>query len=137
MTAKKKPVCDTCNDTHIMNDKGWMCTRCPVPCQECRQGGNGAFCEHTPCSCECHDPNTDSILRWYDGALTKEHVAELRYKLATVRGFLHQLKFDLQNLPPALPADCKIHTHDGGEIDLGGGTLLAEINKLLKETSDF
>ena len=27
MTAKKKPVCDTCNDTHIMNDKGWMWRR--------------------------------------------------------------------------------------------------------------
>lgn len=33
-----------------------MCTRCPVPCQECRAGGTGAFCGKTPCECQCHDP---------------------------------------------------------------------------------
>lgn len=33
-----------------------MCTRCPVPCQECRAGGTGAFCGKTPCGCQCHDP---------------------------------------------------------------------------------
>ncbi len=56
-------VCTTCNDTHIMvmgeggyDEREVMCTRCPVPCQKCRAGGNGAFCERTPCSCACHAP---------------------------------------------------------------------------------
>lgn len=31
-----------------------MCTHCPVPCSKCRAGGNAAYCEATPCSCECH-----------------------------------------------------------------------------------
>lgn len=52
-------VCDTCHDTHRM----WfgnafarvLCTHCPVPCQAC-QGGNGPYCETTPCSCSCHTP---------------------------------------------------------------------------------
>lgn len=53
MTA---PVCDRCNDTHMMDLNGLvvMCTWCPVPCQECRIGGNGPFCETTPCRCKCH-----------------------------------------------------------------------------------
>ncbi len=56
-----KPVCSTCNDTHSMilhnssgDERNVMCTFCPRPCQECRQGGNGPFCTNTPCSCECH-----------------------------------------------------------------------------------
>lgn len=59
--AKKKPVCDVCKDTHQMvrtKDCGdqyeVMCASCPVPCQECRQGGNGPYCETTPCACACH-----------------------------------------------------------------------------------
>jgi hypothetical protein len=55
------PVCETCNDTHVMllhrpngDVREVMCIRCPVPCQRCRSGGNGPFCEHTPCACECH-----------------------------------------------------------------------------------
>lgn len=31
-----------------------MCTRCPTPCQKCRAGGNGPYCENTPCVCVCH-----------------------------------------------------------------------------------
>ena len=138
MTAKKKPVCNTCNDTHIMTETGRMCIRCPVPCQECRQGGNGAFCEHTPCGCECHDPKRrdkhNELMDWYEGPLTEQHIAELRYKLAKTRGFLMKLKFDLEDLH--LPQIAAIHTAGGGEIDLSGGTL-AEINELLEETSDF
>ena len=50
------PTCKTCNDTHEMplDDRMVMCTRCPVPCQSCRAGGNGPFCETTPCVCACH-----------------------------------------------------------------------------------
>lgn len=58
------PVCWTCNDTHVMelhsyggDSREVMCTRCPTPCQKCRAGGVGAFCEHTPCSCDCHGPS--------------------------------------------------------------------------------
>jgi len=58
MTSDKKPVCDNCNDQHLMSS--WedcsevMCTACPVPCQKCRRGGNGPYCETTPCACACH-----------------------------------------------------------------------------------
>ncbi len=52
------PVCKVCNDTYIMHfeesGKDRMCTHCPVPCQKCRRGGNGPYCENTPCSCDCH-----------------------------------------------------------------------------------
>lgn len=57
-----EPVCSVCRDTHLMpwtTDSGdkttAMCTRCPVPCQLCRQGGNGPYCESTPCDCNCHE----------------------------------------------------------------------------------
>lgn len=57
----KKPVCDYCNDTHTMTlhresgqEQEVACTRCPTPCQKCRAGGRGAFCEKTPCACRCH-----------------------------------------------------------------------------------
>lgn len=60
-----RPVCKTCNDTHRMtqaregdNDRVVMCTSCPVPCQRCRAGGRGAFCEKTPCRCACHVEGT-------------------------------------------------------------------------------
>ena len=51
-------ICTTCNDTHMMlfgeyHDEV-MCTHCPMPCQRCRAGGHGAFCETTPCPCDCH-----------------------------------------------------------------------------------
>jgi hypothetical protein len=73
-----------------MNDKGWMCTHCPTPCQECRVGGTGPFCEKTPCDCDCHDHNYQySELRtWYKGPLNKDRLSELRYKLARARGLL-------------------------------------------------
>lgn len=49
----KPPVCSSCNDTHwVDTERGLvMCARCPVPCEKCR---NGAFCDKTPCACECH-----------------------------------------------------------------------------------
>lgn len=56
-----RPVCYACKDTHARTirrdgyeDQVFMCTSCPTPCQKCRAGGNGPFCETTPCSCECH-----------------------------------------------------------------------------------
>lgn len=60
--AAAKPVCDTCKDTHWMpfgeDRHDVMCTRCPTPCQECRAGGNGPYCEKTPCGCACHAART-------------------------------------------------------------------------------
>lgn len=49
-------VCSTCKDTHRMEfgDQKVMCTHCPSPCEKCRKNGNGAFCEKTPCDCQCH-----------------------------------------------------------------------------------
>lgn len=59
--GEKLPVCKTCNDTHKMSLHNYwgdvqtvMCTACPSPCQSCRQGGNGPYCEETPCKCGCH-----------------------------------------------------------------------------------
>lgn len=52
----KLPVCDTCNDTHMItrfDRSDVMCARCPVPCGDCR-GGRGAYCLETPCDCSCH-----------------------------------------------------------------------------------
>lgn len=60
LDAKPTPVCSQCNDTHwVETEYGKrMCQYCPIPCQKCRVGGNGPFCETTPCSCECHkEPN--------------------------------------------------------------------------------
>ncbi len=50
------PICDICSDSHSMELRGAIvcCTHCPVPCQDCRKGGVGAFCETTPCACLCH-----------------------------------------------------------------------------------
>lgn len=52
----RHPICEVCRDTHTMQlpSSEVMCTHCPVPCQTCRRGGTGAFCETTPCACECH-----------------------------------------------------------------------------------
>lgn len=56
--AAAKPVCAHCNDTHVMHNEergtSWPCTFCPVPCAECRAGGNGPYCVRTPCVCTCH-----------------------------------------------------------------------------------
>lgn len=54
-SSKAVPVCVACDDTQRMRtEPSWACTSCPRPCGICRQGGNGPFCEHTPCICECH-----------------------------------------------------------------------------------
>ena len=58
----EEPVCSYCGDTHRVeyydDERGQpvnrMCTHCPTPCQRCRQGGNGPYCESTPCACACH-----------------------------------------------------------------------------------
>ena len=52
---KRKPVCDTCRDTHTMTlgEHEVPCTRCPVPCERCRVP-LGAYCVNTPCGCACH-----------------------------------------------------------------------------------
>lgn len=59
------PVCSTCRDTHWMSRSGGkdnvMCTHCPTPCQRCRAGGNGPYCEHTPCSCDCHRKPSETV----------------------------------------------------------------------------
>lgn len=81
-------ICNLCQDTHIMPATGYMCTRCPAPCQQCRMNGYGAFCQNTPCSCKCHDKQYIELMEWYTDPLTKEHIAELRKKLATTRGLL-------------------------------------------------
>jgi hypothetical protein len=53
MLGSAAPACSTCNDTHRMElrEREAPCTRCPVPCQACR---DGAYCATTPCACACH-----------------------------------------------------------------------------------
>lgn len=59
-------VCDHCKDTHLMpmGDRYVPCTRCPTPCETCRQAGRGAFCEDTPCSCDCHKKTDEPFAFW-------------------------------------------------------------------------
>lgn len=50
------PTCKVCKDSHVMilDDRAVPCTFCPVPCKECRLDKIGAYCESTPCPCDCH-----------------------------------------------------------------------------------
>lgn len=61
----RKPVCETCRDTHRVERhrsngdvQEVMCTSCPTPCEACRSRGpgraGGPFCAVTPCPCACH-----------------------------------------------------------------------------------
>lgn len=67
--ASTRTTCSTCGDKHemvlrrdVQEARFVMCTRCPVPCQKCRAGGNGPFCENTPCVCLCHvKPGTAAL----------------------------------------------------------------------------
>lgn len=56
--VKPEAVCKICNDAHQMHfeETGTdrLCTHCPTPCQNCRAGGDGPYCETTPCPCDCH-----------------------------------------------------------------------------------
>ena len=49
-------TCNTCNDTHTMyvGEYPVMWTHCPVPCAECKNNPQGAYCKNTPCFCACH-----------------------------------------------------------------------------------
>lgn len=84
-------ICEVCEDTHTMllseEYHSVMCTHCPLPCDDC---ASDAYCRETPCFCLCHKdlPWYDGNLSWYSGPLTKEHLADVRHKLAKVRGLL-------------------------------------------------
>lgn len=70
-----KPVCSACNDSHEVwserFERNILCTRCPVPCDKCRVK-QGAYCEHTPCNCSCHDDD----FRYRDRRLAEAAKAE-------------------------------------------------------------
>lgn len=56
-SGEAQPVCRRCDDLHVMetaDGRSLMCVYCPRPCEKCRAGGNGAYCEQTPCGCACH-----------------------------------------------------------------------------------
>lgn len=59
------PVCSTCRDTHVMalGDRTVPCTRCPVPCEDCRSCGS-AYCKVTQCACACHIGVTKKGANW-------------------------------------------------------------------------
>jgi hypothetical protein len=91
---KTKVVCKICNDTHQMwltvLERNVLCTACPVPCDKCQQG---AFCKEIHCSCSCHKEKKKRKKKrqttgWFEGSLTKDRLAELRFKLAKARGLL-------------------------------------------------
>ncbi len=80
--AAPQPVCETCQDTHLMwmhNSSGdleqVMCTRCPTPCEGCRSRGpgqaGGPYCATTPCACACHPFNAEAIRQSIDEAALK------------------------------------------------------------------
>lgn len=50
-----KFVCWVCQDSHRMSlqDRLVPCTRCPSPCQDCRERLS-AYCEMAQCECCCH-----------------------------------------------------------------------------------
>jgi hypothetical protein len=54
----KPIVCTRCNDTHKMTrgDREVSCTSCPRPCDKvtCRKSAVDAYCDTTPCPCDCH-----------------------------------------------------------------------------------
>jgi len=55
-----EPVCEKCNDTHMMSWQDHddvMCTFCPTPCEKCR-GNLSAYCAGEPCPCVCHKKGT-------------------------------------------------------------------------------
>lgn len=105
MTA---PVCPTCNDTHEMtlhrpsgDETTFMCTRCPRPCDLCRQGagtpgmGLGPYCAKTPCACDCHgvatpvvtplDPAREAIWRVLQVARDVDDILQDSARLRTPR----------------------------------------------------
>ena len=53
------PVCGVCGDSHrmILGGRFVLCTHCPMPCDQC--GNGGAYCRTTPCPCMCHRPTTE------------------------------------------------------------------------------
>lgn len=67
--AAKVPVCATCRDTHrmMLRDREVMCTRCPTPCEDCRERtrgfGAGPYCATTPCACACHVTRSSAPVR--------------------------------------------------------------------------
>lgn len=85
-------VCSTCNDTHRMElgDREVMCTRCPKPCEQCRQRtpgyGPGAYCGETPCPCWCHRKSESDGQRYL--RLRWENDAGFRMWIATLIGNL-------------------------------------------------
>lgn len=91
-------VCSTCNDTHRMElgDRVVMCTRCPTPCEQCRQRapgfGPGAYCGSTPCACACHRKTETNgqrylRLRWENDSDFRRWIITLAHNLA-IAGWL-------------------------------------------------
>lgn len=120
MRESLKPVCEVCNDTHVMHHHGLErrvpCTRCPRPCRKCAADeGRGAYCATTPCSCGCHEPA--------DEAGSQEDVEEqawIRGNRAAYRELLGKCL-------------TKLHPHQ----DVRAETLLAEREDALFELRDL
>lgn len=85
-------ICNHCRDTHRVQIDSIeaLCTWCPVPCVDCRSSGIGAYCTNTPCMCGCHVEKFPH-LDWYKEPLSKEHIADLRFKLAVCRGIIGEI----------------------------------------------
>ena len=75
------PVCRACNDTHMVwhesRGQSFMCTSCPTPCQKCRSGGNGPYCEKTPCDCPCHGKTNARTAQCAEVGVSNEQAEEI------------------------------------------------------------
>lgn len=127
------PICETCNDTHRMEIRGDQmvpCTRCPTPCQRCRAGGTGAFCERTPCACACHAKATTTTKDLVD------EVSAVRDELrllagenppAGFAGSAHDLRAMADRLSSAISDHLQVHTDCIRPADRYGAEIAAEM----------
>lgn len=65
---ESKVVCGVCKDTHTMylGGRAVPCACCPLPCQltTCRSTSTQAYCDKTPCGCDCHKPDLKPDPQW-------------------------------------------------------------------------
>lgn len=122
-TSATAPVCKVCDDTHKVHSettgRSFACTNCPIPCNRCRQGGNGPYCETTPCHCSCHRKARGSHSERFpttDLTSSEDVNACLRYALNELRAIdaNEEKPRDRQTLPARLRALAR-HIELGGE----------------------
>lgn len=123
MTA---PVCDVCKDTHEVTtrrdgyeDRVIMCTSCPTPCDNCRQGagipgqGLGPYCSTTPCPCGCH--KTKSWVEPEPSRASGER-KRIAHQIQTARAILDSIEATVDAGVTVGPGDAQAIAHAGVDI---------------------